>query len=431
MKYSEAMEYIEKISQLGSVMGLSSIRELCKRLGNPQDQCRFVHIAGTNGKGSTLAYISSILTCAGYRTGRYSSPAVYDYRERFCIDGKMISKPAFAGYLERVARKADEMEAEGYAHPTVFEVETALAFLFFAEKKCDIVVLETGMGGETDATNVISSTLVSVFTSISMDHMQFLGKTLRDIANKKAGIMKPGNVVVSMKQQPEVMEVIMDKCADLGAQIRIADATKAHHIRYGFEKQKFSYGEYRDVEISLAGNFQIENAILALEVIGALNQLGYSVSEEQMRDGFCNTVWKGRFCALSKKPLFIVDGAHNEDAAMKLAQSVKQHFADRRKIFIMGILRDKEYVKIIEHTVPLADQIITTAAPGNARAMSSYDLAKEVREYQSNVTAADSIEEAVEMAYLFSDPKSVIIAFGSLSYLGRIIEIMEQKQKKF
>lgn len=427
MKYSQAMEYMENMNRLGSVPGLDSIKELCKRLGDPQDRLRFVHIAGTNGKGSTLAYVSTVLTKAGYKTGRYSSPAVFDYRERFQIDGKNISKQAFSKYLSIVAAQADEMEAEGMAHPTSFEIETAIAFLYFLDQRCDIVVLEAGMGGLEDATNLIHTTIVSVFASVSMDHMQFLGKTLSEIAKQKAGIIKTGGIAVSMRQAPEVMQVICETCRREQVELVVADASEATNVKYGFDKQSFSYGGYRNLVISLAGKWQIENAVLAVGVLKVLERAGYPVSEEHLRSGLRETVWQGRYTVLARKPLFVIDGAHNADASEKLACTIEQDFEGKQKIFIMGILRDKEYEKIIQNTVKLADQIITVAAPDNPRAMSSYELAQEIRPYQSHVTAADSLEEAVEMAYLFADSKSVIIAFGSLSYQGRLVEIVNKK----
>lgn len=430
MNYSEAMEYIEKTNQLGSVPGLDSIRELCRRLGNPQDRLKFVHIAGTNGKGSTLAYVSTVLSVVGYKTGRYISPAISDYRERFQVDGKMISKPAFSKLLSIVAEAADAMEADGFAHPTSFEIETAVAFLFFLDKKCDIVVLETGMGGLLDATNLITTTLVSVLASISMDHMQFLGKTLAAIAEQKGGIIKPGCVAVSMQQEPEAMDVIRLACEKQDVELVVADCEDATNIKYGFEKQRFSYNGYRNLEIPLAGRWQIDNAVLAVKVIEVLGDLGFPVSEDELRKGLKETVWQGRYTVLAKKPLFVVDGAHNEDASRKLAQTMEQDFCGKHKIFIMGILRDKEYEKIIRNTAPLADQIITVAAPGNPRAMSSYELAQEIRAYQPNVTAADSLEEAIEIAYLFATPESVIVAFGSLSYQGRMMELVQARNER-
>ena len=208
MNYREAMEYIEQLKPLGSVMGLESIRSLCRRLGNPQNRLKFVHIAGTNGKGSVLSYISTVLQAAGYKVGRYISPAVLDYRERFQVDGRMITQSGLCKYLEAVRKAAQEMVEAGETHPTLFEVETAAAFLYFLDKGCDIVVLETGLGGSLDATNVIDTTVAAVFTSISMDHMEILGESLEQIALAKAGIIKNKCYVISAKQQPEVMKVL-------------------------------------------------------------------------------------------------------------------------------------------------------------------------------------------------------------------------------
>ena len=430
MNYSQAMDYMEKMNGLGSVPGLASVTELCRRLSDPQDHLQFVHIAGTNGKGSTLAYISTVLSTAGYKVGRYSSPAVFDYRERFQIDGKMISKQAFSKYLTIVAEQADEMQKQGLPHPTAFEIETALAFLFFREQKCDIVVLETGMGGLLDATNLVRTTLVCAFASISMDHMQFLGKTLTEIAMQKAGILKKGCKAVSIRQNPEAEAVLQKCCKEKNIEFIVADVNDATKVKYGFNNQKFSYAGYRDLIIPLAGRWQIENAVLAVRVIQVLGDFGFPVSEEALRTGLRATEWRGRYTVLAHKPLFIIDGAHNADASEKLAATMEQDFTGKHKIFIMGILRDKEYEKIIHNTVRLADQIITVAAPGNPRAMSSYELAQEIRRLEpgaAGVTAADSLEEAVEMAYLFASKDSVIIAFGSLSYQGRLAQIVEHR----
>lgn len=208
MNYREAMAYIEELQQYGSVMGLATMRELCARLGNPQDQLRFVHIAGTNGKGSVLAYVSTVLSTAGYRTGRYLSPTVKEYRERFQIDGRMVTQSGLCKYLEQVKEAAEAMAAEDLPHPTAFEVETAVAFLYFLDKQCEIVVLETGLGGALDATNVITTTLAAVFTSISMDHMGILGDTIGQIAQAKAGIIKNKCYVISAKQPPDAMKVL-------------------------------------------------------------------------------------------------------------------------------------------------------------------------------------------------------------------------------
>jgi len=427
MNYKEALTYIEEIGKYGSVPGLDSIKELCRRLGDPQEELMFVHIAGTNGKGSVLSYISTVLKEAGYRVGRYISPTISDYRERIQVGGKMISKEGLCRHLETVRKAAEDMAKEGRPRPTAFETETALSFLYFKEKKCDIVVLEAGLGGSLDATNLVTTTVVSVITSISRDHMAFLGETLSEIAGNKAGIIKEGIPVVSMEQEPEAMRVIRRTAEEKGSRLVTASKEEAKNIHYGLERQKFDYKQYKKIEITLAGQCQIDNCILAIEALGVLSERGFPVKENALREGLKKTVWQGRFSVIAKKPFFIVDGAHNEDAAKKLAASIRFYFTNKRIIYIMGILKDKEYEKIIADTYKLAEQIITVATPGNKRAMPAYELAGAVKEYHPNVTAADSLEEAVEMSYLLADKDSVIVAFGSLSFLGQIMTIVENR----
>ncbi|MCD7837141.1 MAG: bifunctional folylpolyglutamate synthase/dihydrofolate synthase [Lachnospiraceae bacterium] len=430
MNYKAALEYISSLSSYGIVPGLDSISELCRRLKNPQSSLKFVHIAGTNGKGSVLAYVSTVMECAGYRVGRYISPTIFEYRERIQVNRRMISKAALCEGLEIIKKICEEMREDGLAQPTPFEVETALAFWYFREKKCDIVVLETGMGGLLDATNVIDNVITAVIASVSMDHMQFLGDNLRSIASQKAGIIKSGCRVVLMKQKEEVMEVVSEAAAAKGAELIIADSTKASHVKYGINRQSFDYMGYRRLEITLAGEFQVDNAVLAVEVIDSLGSSGFSISEKALREGLRSTVWHGRFTVISKKPLFIIDGAHNADAAQKLASSVEFYFTNRKIIYIMGILRDKEYDKIISATVKYANEIITVTPPDNPRAMTAFELAKEIAGLHPDVTAADSLEEAVEMSMLLAEPEDVIIAFGSLSYLGRLTQIVTGKARQ-
>lgn len=429
MKYALALEYLEEAKSLGVVLGLESITELCRRLGNPQDELNFVHIAGTNGKGSIMAYVSTVLMKAGYKTGRYDvSPRMRDYREMIQVNGRMITKKAVGELTEVVKAASDSMVKDGLSHPTVVEMETAMGFLYFKQMGCQIVVLETGLGGLLDATNVVKNTLVAAFASISMDHMDFLGKTLDAIAEQKAGIIKPGCSVVTGLQEPEVMDVLREHAEDNNCDLIIADARNATKIRHGITKQQFDYCGLKNIEITLAGKCQISNCITAIEVIKALEVKGFPVSEKALRAGLKETRWDGRFTVLKKQPLFIVDGAHNEDAAKKLADSLRFYFTNKRIIYIMGVLRDKEYDKVIAETYSLADQIITLTPPGNPRALSAYDLAVAVKEYHPNVTAVDSVEEAVEIAELLTGKDDVIVAFGSLSFLGRLIDILEKKK---
>lgn len=432
MNFKQMMEYMESIKGCGIVPGLSGITELCKRLGNPQDSTDFVHIAGTNGKGSVLAFLSSILKCAGYRVGSYHSPAVFSYCERLRINGRAITKKALCECMEEVKAACDAMTADGLAQPTPFEVETAAAFLYFQKNACDIVVLETGMGGREDATNLVNRTKAAVLTPISMDHMQFLGDTPEKIAAHKAGIIKNGCYVITAKQKPEILPVIEKEAA--GKQCRLTVTGDAQKIKYGLEKQSFSYQDasgkrFEGLEISLAGKYQIENAALAVETVCSLALCGYPVSEKQLRKGLAEAVWQGRFQIAGKKPFVVLDGAHNEDAAKKLAESIRFYFTNKRIIYIMGMLKDKECEKVVAETYAYAEQIITVTPPDNPRALPAMELARIVKEYHPHVTAAGSLEEGVEMAYLLADKADIILCFGSLSYLGHLSKVLAERPK--
>ena len=441
MNYKQTMDYLENLSSYGIVPGLTNMENLCEKLGNPQDKLNIIHIAGTNGKGSVLAYLSTVLQCAGYKCGRYISPVIFEYREKIQINQKPISQNKLVSYVEKVKAACDMLVEEGKPHPTQFEFETALCFLYFMEEKCDVVVLETGMGGRLDATNIIRKPLVTVLASISMDHMKFLGNSLKEIATEKAGICKAGCPIVTMSQEPEAMAVIQARAEELGSSLSIATSGNAGKIRYGMEVQKFNYKEYKDLAIPLAGKHQIDNAVLAVEVIQVLNGLNkelnqknsgareFTISEKHLRKGLLETKWPGRFSVIAKKPFFVVDGAHNEDAAKKLADSIRFYFTNRRIVYIMGVLKDKEYEKIIAETYAYADQIITITTPDNPRALPALELAQAVKDYHPNVTAAGSLEEAVEIAYLLAGKDDVIICFGSLSYQGKLIGIVEERGK--
>ena len=428
MNYQEVMDYVDGLQAYGSVPGLTNIINLCEKLGNPQNDLTFVHIAGTNGKGSVLSFISTILKEAGYKTGRYISPTIFEYRERIQVNGRMISKKDLCRFMSMVKEACEKLTEEGKPHPTPFEVETALSFLYFKEKACDIVVLETGLGGTQDATNLIQNTAVTVFASISLDHMGILGDTLTKIAEEKSGILKEGCLSVTAMQQPEVMEVLNRRCEEKKVPLTVADASGVKGLKSTLEKQRFSYGEYKNLEISLIGRYQIDNAILAIEAIKALSQKGFSVSENALRKGLLKAEWPGRFQLLCKKPVFLADGAHNRDGARRLAESIQFYFTNKRIIYIMGMLRDKEQEEVIQATCPFAEQILTVPTKGG-RGTSSYELALNVQKYHANVTSLDSVEEAVELAFLLADKDTVIIAFGSLSYLGRLIEMVENRDK--
>ena len=428
MTEKECLDFMDELKKSGIVPGLGSIKELCRRLGNPQDAFPCIHIAGTNGKGSVLAYLSTVYKTAGYRVGAFSSPAVFNPRETIRVDGKNMTKKAYTEGLEKIKEAVETIKADGLPAPTAFEAEVALAFLYFADKKCDIVMLEAGMGGREDATNLITRTLAAVLMPIGMDHMQFLGGTLDKIAYQKAGIIKKGCVAVSAVQQEEAAAEIRKEAEKQGCSCIFA--TVPEKIKYGLKKQKFTYRDafgtlHKDMEITIPGVCQAENAAVAIEVVEALNrQNTFVVSEENLRRGLLETAWPGRFEVLREKPYFVIDGAHNEPAAKKLVQSVSAYFSNKRIIYIMGMLKDKEYEKVAEITYPYADQIITVTPPENKRALSAMDLAAAVSVYHPRVTTAGSVEEAVEMAYLLAGKEDVILCFGSLSFLGRVRDIL-------
>ena len=430
MHYKETLKYIQSLNQYGSVLGLDNMLRLCEKLGHPETRCKFIHIAGTNGKGSTSAYIAHMLMAAGFRVGRYVSPTITDYRERFQIGKHMITQKDLCEYVERLKAVCEELVAEGHPHPTPFEVETALGFLYFAEKNCDYVVLEVGMGGATDATNVIPAPVACVWASISMDHMGFLGKDLTSIAGVKAGIAKEGSLLISCKQEREVEEVLQKKAEQVGGSLVVADASKVTGIKYGLTTQQFSYKGLSKLKIHLAGTHQISNAVTAVEVMLQLREMGVDISDKAIYKGLEDTIWQARLEVLGKQPLFVIDGAHNEDAARKLVSSIETYFSGKRMIYIMGVLKDKEYEKILSMTAKYAEHILTITPPENPRALDAYELALAAREYHNQVTNLSSLEEAVEVSHLLADKDTVILCFGSLSYLGAIKKIYADRTDK-
>ena len=427
MNYEEARKYLTEVTKYGSVPGLDSIRELMRRLGNPQDKLKFIHIAGTNGKGSVLAYLSTILKKAGYRTGRYVSPTLFSYRERIQVDEEMIGREDLARLTEIVRDASEDMERDGLAHPTSFETETAVAWLYYVEKNCDIVVLETGMGGLLDATNIVRTTVLEILTSVSMDHMEFLGDTLAAIAGQKAGIIKPHTAVVSAPQEDEAMEVIEKICRDKECTLHTVDQGCLSDVVYGWDRQKLSYRNWKDVEISLAGRYQIQNAMTALEAVNALRELEYKIADSDVYEGMRETVWRGRFTVIRKNPAVILDGAHNPAAARELKASLEQYFSGRTLRYIFGMFRDKDHEKVIELTAPLAEHIITVETPDNVRATPAETLKEEVAGVNPSVEAAKSIADAVEKTFSQASPEDVIVIFGSLSFLGEAERAVQSK----
>lgn len=441
MTYEEARNYTKAIGKTGSILGLASIENLMHELGDVQEELSVFHIAGTNGKGSVGTYLFYALKEAGYTVGRYTSPAVFDPLEVWQVNGENISIEDYTKTLSQVKAACDVLVSKGMPQPTVFEVETAVAFLYFYRKKCDYVLLETGMGGGTDATNLISKPVCSVITSVSMDHMQFLGNSLAQIADAKAGIIKKGCPVVTVRQKPEAMEVIEQRAKEMNAAIYVAETAGIKVLKQSpfALKMKLPVKQHvcdamnisgretkAEIEIitQMAGNCQIENAALAVKVLTEVAKLPVQTIQKGME----KALWPGRFEVLLREPLFVIDGAHNEDAAEKLRQTVENYFTNRRITYIIGVLADKEHDKMLQKMLFLADKVYTVT-PANPRALDSRKLAEEALKYHSAVTACDSVEEAVEGALQEAGAEDVILAFGSLSYLGEVRKFLEKHGK--
>lgn len=422
MTYEQARKFIEQTTRFGSVLGLTSMYALMEQLGNVQNTIPTIHIAGTNGKGSVGAYLASIFKEAGLKVGRYCSPAVFSPLECWQYDGRNITKQEYAMMMSQVKEACDIVVSKGI-QPTVFEVETALAFLYFSKMPTDILLLETGLGGETDATNVIKNPIACVFTNISRDHMQFLGETLTEIATVKAGIIKQGAYVFSAKQTPEVEEVLKQYYL---SNITCADEEKLHLISQTAGELVFSYKgvEYKT---QLSGIYQMKNAALAIEVAEELLDVLWNKNAGVIQNGIKNAYWPGRFEVLTKAPLCIMDGAHNEDAACMLLRTLENCFTKSSLVYIIGVLADKEHKQMLKIMRDYADHVYTITPP-NARALDAKILAEEAKEFYQDVTACESIEQAVTEAFVYAkEQNKAIIAFGSLSYLSKLREIVSKE----
>lgn len=424
MNYEEAMNFIQNTNKFGSVLGLDNIRELLERLGNPQEQLRVVHIAGTNGKGSTLAFLAGIFRESGYRAGRYVSPASFSYEERFRINEENISKKDLCFYMEKIKNVAEEMVKDGLSHPTMFEIETALSFLYFLDKKVDVVLLETGMGGRLDATNVVKKPIATVIASIGMDHMQFLGDTLEKIASEKAGIIKEGCPVISYDNTKEVNEVIKNKAKQMHAKVTFVNSAGIRVLQESLNGESFSYRSsdgrwYEKIEIPLLGRHQINNAALALETLNVIKNY-YCISDFQTEDGMRKTIWRGRIEILEREPMVICDGAHNPDGAKSLLSFLQNNFTNQRLIYIMGVLSDKDYEQMVQILAPAADKIYTVA-PDNPRALSSRELCNCISKYHQNVEERQRLAECLSEVRQKAEKDDVIIICGTLSFQNELI----------
>ena len=422
MTYEETMDWIQQIGKSGIVLGLERMEELLNRLGRPERALNIIHVAGTNGKGSVCTFIAAILEAAGYKVGRYISPTLYDYRERIQMNGAYIEPEVLTEGMSRIREICESMAADGLEVPTVFEVETALSFWYFKKKSCDFVVLETGMGGRLDSTNVVEHPVLSVITSISMDHMAQLGNTLSAIAFEKAGILKSGTPAVLASQKPEAMDVLLAQCREKNIPSAVVawDQMVVRERRL-FVHQTFDYKQYKGLSIHLDGTYQVENACLAIEAIEALKL--ETPMQRAITQGLSGARWPGRCQCLSKEPLIFIDGAHNPDGTAALRETIETYFPERRKILVMGVFADKDYEAILKEMHSVSEMLISFT-PQNVRGLDSGDLKIAAQRYFDQAIDGKTGENALEIAKKQAGPEDVIIIFGSLSTISTFCDIL-------
>lgn len=427
MDFLEAQNYLEKVrSQKGIVLGLDTMRHLMAKLNNPQDKVKFIQIAGTNGKGSTAAYLTSILSEAGIKVGRYTSPAVFSSTEQYFACGSCISESEYAKGVTAVAEAAASLDGET---PTAFEQETALAFWYFAKKGCELAILEAGLGGDMDATNIVTTTVCSIITSISMDHCRILGNKISEIAAHKAGIIKPGAPVICIEQKEDAMEPI--RAAAKAADTPLYEVHR-DEVRQIFSDKRESivfFREFENLHLKMLGSCQPENAALAVQAASVLSR-SYPIEKKHIYDGIEKTRWGGRFELHSGSPDIILDGAHNPDGIRRLRESANQMFGAVPICYVCGVLADKDYEKEIEILFGRASNVFTVTPP-SPRAMKSTDLKAAIKKRfsQLKVTSFDSedgIEKAMEAAVSQNNP---VVVCGTLTILARVKEWMKRNDR--
>ncbi|WP_294907311.1 folylpolyglutamate synthase/dihydrofolate synthase family protein [uncultured Ruminococcus sp.] len=419
MTYENALEKIHSLLSFGSRPGLDRILTLLDRMGNPQNKLKYIHVAGTNGKGSTCAMLSSTLVAAGYKTGLFISPYINDFRERIQINNEMISKEMLANAVEETFPLIEKLQSEGIII-TEFEYVNALEFYIHANENCDVVVLETGMGGLLDCTNVIKPPLCSVITTIGLDHTAILGDTIEKISAQKCGIIKSGSIAVTSKQTENAMKVIEQTAERLNVPLMKSESVNINVTSETLEGSEFEYNG-RKIHINLAGKHQLENAKTAIAAIESVRQRGLlEISDDDISEGFAKAVNPARFELLSKNPVVILDGAHNPNGIEALKNSVRK-FLDGEKITcVMGMLADKD----IDSSIKLLDGVfetVYTVPVDNPRAISSEELAEKCKGYFKNITSFDSAEKAFDGAFENAEKNGgAVIVCGSLYLAGEI-----------
>lgn len=430
MNYNEALEFINKTNMLGSVLGLKSIEKLLSLLDNPQNKLRYIHIGGTNGKGSTSNYLFNILKAVGYKVGVFTSPYLNRINESITVDGIEIPDEDFARILGIIREKIYTMVEEGFNYPTTFEILTAMGFIYFCEQKVDFVVLEVGLGGKKDATNIIPYSIASVFTAIDYDHMDILGDTLEKIASEKAGIIKNNSIVVSYPQEEAVLGVLKKAAEEKNSRFYLCPVENIsikEMNSYGsiFD---FSYNglSIEDIRISMLGKHQIYNACLAITTVLVLREKGLiQVTNDEIKEGLSKAKWPCRLEVLRRNPIVLLDGAHNLQGIRQLRKSLDL-FDYERLILCIGILKDKDYVHIAEAISPIADEILITEVK-SPRKLDAEILKKEMDKYNENVYIEKDINKLIKKSLELSTGKDLILFCGSLYLVGRIKRVFEKQ----
>lgn len=415
MSEKEIISFIEDRPWVRSSDRLEKMSLILKELHNPQKKLKYIHVAGTNGKGSCCALLTSILIDSGYKVGTYTSPHLIKYNERFCINNIPVSNKELGLIIKDLKQAFKRLDFV----PSVFETLTAIAFEYFKREKVDVVVLEVGLGGRYDATNIIDKSQLSILMNIGLEHTEVLGKTLEKIAYEKSGIIKENGDVLSYDNSKKVIKVFKEVAKEKKARLKVVNFDLIKIKEEGLDHQIFDYGHLKNIELGLLGRHQFYNAAVVIEAIKILRKKGYNISNDNLRNGLKNVKWNARLEILSKNPLFILDGAHNPQCVSALKKSLPFLIGKKKAYFIFGSLTDKDYLKMIDMVAPYAKEFICFA-PNSNRALKASKLAMIIKKKGIKATCASSCLEAIEKAYKKTKKDDVIIAFGSLYLAGEI-----------
>lgn len=421
MNYSEALGYLKIASQRGSVLGLSRIKKLLELMGDPQERIKTIHVAGTNGKGSFSAMLSNILQSSGYKVGSFSSPFITRINESFCVNSKEISDEGLGEIIGDIAPICESMEEK----PTEFEVITAAAFEWFVRKRCDIVILECGMGGDTDSTNVISAPVLSVITNVAKDHCAFLGNSIMEIVKHKSGIIKAECPVLYGGNDLTADGVIINAAEKNHSKLYRTHFERSQNISCDLSGTVFDFGQFKGLKISLLGEYQLYNAANVLTAVEILRSCGIDIDDKAVFKGLKNTKWKGRFELLKKEPCVIFDGAHNPDGIEMAVKSIKRYFPNQKIALLIGVMADKEYGLYADMMSGLTEKVFTVK-PDNPRALDSGILAETFFEKGISARAFDKLSDGVLQAYDFAKENNIpLIALGSLYMYKEFCEALK------